>query len=65
MSDPQPARLRNKPRRAEPIQPDAPAKGQRSNPQQGPRPGGESGPAAKRRKRQSDTALENVREGYE
>jgi len=61
MSDPQPERLKPRPPRANPVQPDRPAGAdeQAESPTQG-----EPAGAAERRKEQANAALENVREGY-
>lgn len=71
MTDPQPPRLRRRPRRAEPLQPDNPLRGDGTQeagtptPAPGPAPdgSGEDG-SAQRAREQSDAALDNVREGY-
>lgn len=70
-SDPNPAPSRREPRRAEPLQPDAPTRGQDREPARDPGAGSADGPRSgeadttvERQKQQSDKALENVREGY-
>jgi hypothetical protein len=64
MSNPQPARLKKTPPRAEPLQPDRPGSG---DDQQAVQDESEarSKDSTAQQKRQSDTALHNVREGYD
>jgi hypothetical protein len=65
MSDPQPARIKRKPPRAEPLQPDAPGKGR--HPEHGGRdqdPGSDQQSEFHNSDEQSSTALKNVKDGY-
>ena len=65
MSDPQPDRLKPRPRRAEPLQPDKPGSGDAAP--QTPQESAdelEQAAAAKQRE-QTNTALENTRNGYD
>ncbi len=72
MSDPQPTRLKPKPRRAAPIQPDNPGRSLGTladDTHAGERLGGNGSPGQKnvaheKAKAQGDAALDNVREGY-
>lgn len=58
--------LRDKPPRAEPLRQDRPARGDRRLPAgDSARPGPPSDNAAKRLKRQVDTAVDNTHEGYD
>lgn len=52
----------NKPPRADPIQPDKPGSG---TSRESPPEGNDAERAVQRQKKQSDTALDNVREGYD
>jgi len=68
MSDPQPVPGRKTPRRAEPLQPDNPARGL-GQPTDGAQGSAEAedkvkDKAARDQAERSKTALENVREGY-
>jgi hypothetical protein len=60
MTDPKPATLRPRPRRAQPLQPDLPGRGQKVEDDDSPA----DEPAADQQKEQSETALDNVRDGY-
>jgi len=64
MSDPQPIPGRRKPARAEPLQPDRPARGGETEGAGVESKDGSEPAAADRRKEQSETALSNVRKGY-
>lgn len=64
MSDPQPDRLKKKPARAEPLQPDRPARGGDTAPPGGARDEVAAAEAAAERAReQADTALKNNTQG--
>lgn len=69
MSDPQPRRLKPKPRRTEPLQPDKPMSGTRQLPASDDESAAlaqsAGSAAAKKQKAQSETALENVKSGYD
>ncbi len=65
MSDPQPVRLKPRPRRAAPLQPDKPGSG--DGPQQTPGQSEEelAQAAVAKQIEQARTALENTRNGYD
>ncbi|MDP9043919.1 MAG: hypothetical protein M3O01_03845 [Pseudomonadota bacterium] len=66
MSDPQPTKLRKRPARAEPLQPDRPGSGDDSETATPDEPsGGAEQRAAADAKKQADAALKNVSEGYD
>jgi len=70
MSDPQPIPGRKSPRRADPIQPDNPVSGQSRQPADGAadsadKPSSSKKDTASEQAKTSQTALENVRKGYE
>ncbi|SHM53743.1 hypothetical protein [Rhizobacter sp. OV335] len=56
-----------KPPRAEPLQPDKPGAGDELTraPEEAPQRGEATRDSARRQKQQSDTALDNVRKGYD
>ncbi|CAM5781595.1 hypothetical protein [Rhizobacter fulvus] len=58
---PHPTRRSPRPQRAEPLQPDRPARGDDAEPQ---KPEHDEADARAKRQEQTDTALDNVREGY-
>lgn len=60
MSDPQPDKLKKKPARAEPLQPDLPGRGNSTD----PAADNADEAAADKQREQSETAHENTREGY-
>lgn len=64
MSDPQPVRLKRRPPRAAPIQPDKPGTG--DGPQGAPEGPAEdvAQAAVDKQREQTETALENTRDGY-
>lgn len=74
MSDPQPASLKNKPRRAEPLQPDSPGRGDETgspasvdidNPSSAVLTEGSKDPKKDgSEESQAENALKNVTEGY-
>jgi len=64
MSDPHPTPGHPKPRRAEPLQPDRPARGNDTESAGAETEEGAAAESVERRKEQSDAALSNVREGY-
>lgn len=67
MSDPQPDRLKPRPRRADPLQPDRPGSGQDQTeaPDPAAADAAESADSAQRQKKQSEDALDNVSKGYD
>ena len=65
MTNPQPDRLRPKPRRAEALQPDQPGQGTSKPKRPVDSPQTREKAASKKQKAQTDAALENVREGYD
>lgn len=65
MSDPQPDRLNSKPPRAEPLQPDKPGQGDATQPSPEEHEKEVRDAAVKRQKEQTETALDNVRKGYD
>jgi hypothetical protein len=62
MSEPTSPPRGRRPTRAEPLQPDLPGRGQKREKTKAVDDKGES---ARQRREQSDTALKNVREGYD
>jgi len=69
MSDPQPSHLKQKPRRAEPLQPDNPGRGDSTEPSEADPPNvpadKTSKESADRLREQAETAQKNVSEGYD
>ena len=61
MSDPQPLSLKNRPKRADPLQPDRPGGGSDTTPQQDSKAADE---ALDEQKERSETAQKNVSQGY-
>ncbi len=66
MSDPQPDRLKKRPTRAEPLQPDRPGSGDdQLDPADPAAQHDEISRSAKQQKEQTDAAIKNVSEGYD
>lgn len=65
MSDPQPDRLNSKPPRAEPLQPDRPNQGDAKQPNPEDHQKDVRDAALEKQREQTDTALDNVRKGYD
>lgn len=66
MSDPQPDRLKPRPKRAEPLQPDRPGRGTRSEPAGGQPPDADAQrDSVREQKERSDTARDNNSQGFD